>query len=249
MNALFVGDVHNHMYIFNDVEKLDKKYNFDRIIFMGDYVDDWKTDNHQSLETLDVVFNLKETNPEKYTFLIGNHELSYLGFPCSGHHYELEDVMQMKLTENIDKLDFYTEIKCGNDTFYCTHAGLNAEYIDGLLGGEDKWLDTLKEMNSNKLQSLELLTACAYYRGGTCDFSSFVWADIREQVMSHAQRPVVPNQIIGHTLVKNIQIINNCYYIDTHSTQPNGEPYGDKSYLIWDGKLFTFETSEELNKI
>ena len=32
MNVLFVGDVHNHAYMFKDVEKLDDKYHFDRII-------------------------------------------------------------------------------------------------------------------------------------------------------------------------------------------------------------------------
>ena len=36
MRALFVGDVHNHSYIFEDVKKLDDKYHFDRIIFTGD---------------------------------------------------------------------------------------------------------------------------------------------------------------------------------------------------------------------
>lgn len=239
MNALFVGDVHNHLYIFNDVEKLDNKYNFDRIIFMGDYVDDWLTDNHNSLETLDKVFSLKDSNPEKYTFLIGNHELSYMGFPCSGHHYELEDVMQMKLFENIDKLDFYTEVKCGKDIFYCTHAGINAGYIDGVLGGKDKWLDKLKEMNSNKLKSLQLLTPCSYLRGGISDFSSFVWADLREHIMFQSDRPIIPNQIIGHTLVPNIKIIDNNYFIDTHSTYPDGKPYGDASYLMWNGNMFT----------
>ena len=55
MKVLFVGDVHNHSYIFEDVKKLDDKYHFDRIIFTGDYVDDWNTTNKESLETLDKV--------------------------------------------------------------------------------------------------------------------------------------------------------------------------------------------------
>ena len=32
MKILFVGDVHNHMYMFKDIERLDSQYNFDRII-------------------------------------------------------------------------------------------------------------------------------------------------------------------------------------------------------------------------
>ena len=81
MKVLFVGDVHNHSYMFQEIEKLDKLHNFDKVIFLGDYVDDWSTDNHNSLSTLDTVINLKNSNREKYTFLLGNHELSYLGFP------------------------------------------------------------------------------------------------------------------------------------------------------------------------
>ena len=41
MKVLFVGDVHTHNYILNDVKRLDEKYNFYRIVFLGDYVDDW----------------------------------------------------------------------------------------------------------------------------------------------------------------------------------------------------------------
>ena len=38
MRALFVGDVHNHSYIFEDVKELDDKYHFDRIIFTGNCI-------------------------------------------------------------------------------------------------------------------------------------------------------------------------------------------------------------------
>ena len=33
MKYLFVGDVHNHKYMFEDIKRLDDKYNFDRIIY------------------------------------------------------------------------------------------------------------------------------------------------------------------------------------------------------------------------
>ena len=142
MKALFVGDIHNHNYMFQDIETLDKKYNFDRIICMGDYVDDWNTDNHQSLETLERIFTLKSLDREKYTFLTGNHELSYLGYKCSGHMTELEDVMNLKLEEHIDDLDFYTTIQCGNYEYVCTHAGINNGFAKEFLGG-DKYKEFL----------------------------------------------------------------------------------------------------------
>ena len=71
MNILFVGDIHNHSYMFDDIKKLDEQYNFDRIICLGDYVDDWLTDNHQSLETLNKLIELKKsTHCFEYPFFL-----------------------------------------------------------------------------------------------------------------------------------------------------------------------------------
>lgn len=241
MKVLFVGDVHNHKYIFNDVKRLDDKYKFDRIIFLGDYVDDWNTDNHQSLETLDIVFKLKESDPDKYTLLWGNHESSYVGYRCSGHQFELEDIMQMKIKENIDKFDFYTTVQCGQNEYVCTHAGLNNGYVNGVLGG-DRWKMTLDDYNRDKLPNLDMLALCSYLRGGSDEFSSFIWCDKREHAYFAYQEKRVPYQIVGHTPVPNIQIIGNIIYCDTHSTYRDGTEYGDKSYLIWDDRGFTIET-------
>ena len=238
MKYLFVGDVHNHSYIFDDVDRLDKEYNFDRIIFLGDYVDDWLTDNHDSLKTLDKIFSLKEKDPNKYTFLIGNHELSYLGYKCSGHMTELEDIMEMKLKENLDKLDLYTSIQCGDREYICTHAGITNKFINNILKGKDNWKTELENMNQTKLKSLCLLNMVSYIRGGLSSFSSFLWADLREHLLYNQEvEPIIPNQIIGHTPVKTIIDENNFIFIDTHSTYRNGKPFGDKSYLMWDEEI------------
>lgn len=240
MRVLFVGDIHNHMYIFDDVERLDKEFNFDRIIFLGDYVDDWDTDNHQSLETLNKIFSLKETSPDKYTFLIGNHELSYLGYKCSGHMEELEDIMRQKLTENINKLDFFTTVQCGEIEYVCTHAGLNNGYINMFLGGRDIWKDTMELMNKSKMNNLEMLAMCSYMRGGKDEFSSFLWTDKREHSI-FAEPKIIKHQIVGHTPVPQIQLIDGIFYCDTHSTYRDGTTYGDKTYLIWDERGFIIE--------
>lgn len=239
MKYLFVGDVHNHTYIFNDVARLDKEYNFDKIIFMGDYVDDWLTTNHQSLVTLDRLFDLKQTNPEKYTLLIGNHELSYLGYECSGHDSELEDVMEMKLKENIDLLDFYTIVQCGDEEFVCTHAGITNEYIRNMLDGELKWKEVLSDINKDKLNNLYMLSMVSGARGGSEPFSSFVWADIREHSYNNQfEPPIIKHQIMGHTPVTTCRKLDDFIFIDTHSTYRDGREYGDKSYLMWNEDNF-----------
>ena len=239
MKVLFVGDVHNHSYMFNDIEKLDNEYHFDRIIFTGDYVDDWMTDNHQSLETLDKIFELKRSGPSKFTFCIGNHELSYLGYPCSGHKYELDDIMEIKLKENIDCLDFYTTVTLGDKEYVCTHAGISNQYIKHILEGNENWREQLFQLNDNKLHNLYLLTMCSRLRGGGSEFSSFVWADKREhKYFNDWEDPIIKYQIIGHTPVLTIDPSQNFIFIDTHSTYPDGSEFGDKSYLIWDEDKF-----------
>lgn len=237
MKALFVGDVHNHLYMFKDIERLDKEYKFDRIIFLGDYVDDWLTDNHNSLETLNTLFKLKEKEPDKYTMLIGNHELSYLGFPCSGHHKELEDLVEQKLRENIHNLEYYTEIELGNKTFVCSHAGFTNDYICQVLDMYGEWKPVIDDLQKTKLQNLVYLRYCSRARGGMDSCSSFVWTDRRE-LMYCSDNLIIPYQIVGHTPASTvgsyISESEELYFVDTHSTYRNGEPYGDKSYLMYD---------------
>lgn len=239
MKALFVGDVHNHLYMFKDIERLDKEYKFDRIIFLGDYVDDWLTDNHNSLETLNTLFKLKEKGPDKYTMLIGNHELSYLGFPCSGHHKELEDLVEQKLKENIYNLEYYTEIELDGKTFVCSHAGFTNDYICQVLDVYGDWKPVLDELQKNRLQNLAYLRYCSRARGGMDSCSSFVWTDRMEHLrLAQNEKPVIPYQIAGHTPVTTVAFHSaensEMYFVDTHSTYRSGEPYGDKSYLIYD---------------
>lgn len=247
MKVLFVGDVHNHSYMFRDIDILDNEYHFDRIIFTGDYVDDWLTDNHQSLETLEIVIGLKRSNPEKYTFCLGNHELSYLGHPCSGHRYELDDIMNMKLKDNINCFDLYTLVTLGDTDYVCTHAGINNDYVNHVLQGD--WKKELEELNKDILSNLYLTTMCSSLRGGQNSFSSFLWCDRREHIyFNEWKEPIIPYQIIGHTPVKFINIIDNFKFIDTHSTYRDGSEYGDKSYLIWNDGEFIIRKSDEINE-
>lgn len=249
MKILFVGDVHNHKYIFDDIKRLDTRYNFDRIIFIGDYVDDWNTTNHQSLESLDIIFKLKDENPDKYTFLIGNHELSYLGYKCSGHQYELEDIMELKLKEHIDYFDLVTSVNCDGNIYICSHAGFTNAFIEELLKSDEKYKNDTKfydynlyykmvNMNKDKLNNLEPFSHCSYLRGGLDEFSSCLWCDIKEHSYFSMQVPLIPHQIVGHTPVKHIIENNGIYFIDTHSTYQDGTEYGDKSYLMWNENRF-----------
>lgn len=245
MNYLFVGDIHNHTYMFEDIKRLDNEYHFDKIIFVGDYVDDWNTSNVESMITLNQLLLLKESNYEKYILLLGNHEISYLGYPCSGHKYENDAELQNMLEQDIKMFDLYYKIKCGDKEYICSHAGFNNDYLRYIFKQANSYHDYIKELdniNRDKLDNLELLRACSFRRGGYSPFGSFIWSDITEHISFNMNEyPIFPNQIIGHSPIKTCSKIDcrletdkdpfNYYFIDSHSTYRSGEPFGDKSYL------------------
>lgn len=250
MKVLFVGDIHNHLYMLNDILKLDDKYNFNKIILFGDYIDDWNTDNHDSLKTLEAVFNLKQKEPDKYILLLGNHCLSYLGYPCSGHCFELDGVVNQKILDNWDKLNLFYDIKLGERNYICSHAGITKTYLELELNQLAKDYKTaLNMIYDNKM--FDYLKMCSHMRGGSSPYSSLLWADRHEHCNLLDFNEVAKEtkyQIIGHSPVQ--QIINyknedylgnsnyDYYFIDTHSTYRDGSAYGDKSYLMWNGNKF-----------
>lgn len=238
MKVLFVGDVHNHYYVFKDVHRLDERYKFDKIIFVGDYVDDWYTTNNESLETLDEVIELKKSNPDKYYFCIGNHELSYLGYPCSGHRFPKDKLVRLKLIQNINVFNYFVTIELDNKKFYCSHAGFLNDYLLHYLTQYGDWEDILQQMNTEPLKYLNHLNVCSKFRGGCYDYGSFVWADIREhKYEEHLGKKILPYQIIGHSPVIGIDI-GDVMFIDTHSTYTDSTNIGDKSYLMWNEDKF-----------
>lgn len=237
MKYLFVGDIHNHSYIFKDIYKLDKEYNFDKIIFLGDYVDDWNSTGHQSLETLNTIIAMKNSFQDKIILLIGNHELSYIGAPCSGHNYIFETAIENKIKENINLFNIYTEILLGNKTYICSHAGINNDYIINTLN--NNWKEELNIIDKNILSNIDKLSICSSLRGGSYNYSSILWCDKKEhEYFNKIENPIIPYQIIGHTPVSNIDLNKDFIFIDTHSTYRDGSSFGDKSYLIWNESKF-----------
>ena len=83
--TLFIGDLHlQASLILPLVEKNIEKYNVERVIFMGDYVDQWNQCDNSGLYLKELTLLnefreklIKESKVEP-VFLIGNHDMSYL---------------------------------------------------------------------------------------------------------------------------------------------------------------------------
>ena len=229
---LIVGDVHCKINIVNLVEKHLKDY--DKVVFLGDYVDDWEMPAEASYKTLTRLIDLKKKNPEKITLLLGNHDLSegWGGdFTCSGYkeetHSLVKDLYKTRLDGNVPVFDMaYSK---GN--FLFTHGGL-----------DERWFEDLKLLLKNHYPSLlELLNgkegtlACKVAnilgygfleglsnpddklfrafgqagssRGGLGNPSP-LWADKSDLLGDENNEGHAPwglNQIVGHTPVKTIE--------------------------------------------
>src|SRR5690554_631315 len=71
---------------------------YDKVIFMGDYVDSTSHSDEEILDNFSEVIEVKKRHPEKVVLLLGNHDIQYLYYPdfrCSG----FRPAMQISLTE------------------------------------------------------------------------------------------------------------------------------------------------------
>ena len=95
MKTLTVGDLHG-----KDVWKEIDTIRYDKIIFVGDYVDCFTTSNVEIKHNLEQIIRYKKDNMDKVVLLLGNHDVQYTTMSNS-HLYVLV----------IDRLCYMTCIK------------------------------------------------------------------------------------------------------------------------------------------
>lgn len=227
MKVLFVPDIHCHMYMFDDVYKLDKLYDYDKIIFLGDYVDDFKATGKDSIECLKKLISLIDSNPDKYIACIGNHDAAYLWrFGCSGNSKEYFEEIHDLLEKNKEKFYIYYGLQLGTELVVCSHAGFSQEWLDKYN------ITDLSDLPQDWRVNPDMFWTIGKMSGGS-GLSGPLW--LRPQEIWSLPKF---KQVVGHTPVKTIQMYYDYITTDTHSTYVDGTPYGDQCYLMWDGKKF-----------
>lgn len=229
--ALAIGDVHDKPRIIEKAKELLPEY--DRIIFLGDYEDDWLATPEQSYNTVKELVDLKLDNPQKITLLLGNHTLSegWAGdFKCSGFndltHSLVKDLYRTKDSGNAPIFQF-TYSKGG---ILFSHAGITNNFwkdIQLLIKNHYPELRDLLEMESDLATKISNILNYAFLKGledpqdklfksmsqagasrGGWGTPSPIWAD-----KTDLESNPVPHltQVVGHTPVKTVtkHIINN----------------------------------------
>lgn len=221
MKILIVPDVHGRDFWRDPCyEHYDE---FDKIIFLGDYLDHYSGEStyEHDIDTLLDIIGFKLLHPEKVELLIGNHDCPYiwpytygraLGDYWCRHDHKNHDLIHKIFTDNIDLFKIAWDCPYKDTKVLFTHAGVNQGFKD-ICGLDAEQINTffLKE-KTNDIPNIVGLATCSYYRGGSDMWGSPVWADIREHFREGTTDVY---QIFGHTYAKDIITGDNFIMTDT----------------------------------
>lgn len=226
-----MGDGHcKWKRILPAVDNAIKKYNVDRIVFVGDLCDEWDIGPEVMLDSVTTLKNWTishhESNDVTIDVLIGNHDVYYLydrnTIPHNdgvyitgnspGHRWELVDEMHDALLGINGGLSVCTTVHSSDRTFILSHAGFTRRWVDEL--GLPVWSDDGESVDVDKLVSIVNgmmadgdwghLYMVGKGRGGMSWTSpSPLWADLKE--LRSDPLPLVP-QIVGHTPVESVEM-------------------------------------------
>lgn len=213
MKTITIGDLHGKGHW-----RFVDPANYDKIIFIGDYLDAFDVQNEDMLDNLLDVIEFKKSFPDKVVLLIGNHDqLQYVhDVRCSGFRPEMAVVFKAALEDN-RKL-FQAAFQHKNTIW--THAGIHGGWykdrlkasIDRLAGelGETMW-NISDELNFAYQANMSMMFDIGRIRGGGQQVGGPFWVD--KNVLK--KKPLKGyNQIVGHTKVDEIQTLSGVTFVD-----------------------------------
>lgn len=217
MKIVVIGDIHGE-HSWKRV--LDKEKEFDRVIFIGDYVDSFTVKAEQQLENLKDIIQYRKDNPDKVELLLGNHDLSYWrGFmqTCSGYQHANARAYELIYEANRQ----YFKIATYQDNILFTHAGVTKSFLQrlGTIGTGRSAEGLAIELNSKFAPDPDLfgfVYGMGDYYGNHPDHSC-VW--VRPTSLLVDQVPNV-TQVVGHTTYRTVEVLigaegKQVYFVDT----------------------------------
>ena len=230
MKTLVIGDIHLMCKIIIPlIENAIKTHEINRIIMVGDYVDQWGMVNNHGIYLQELEF-LKNWKSEKENIgievvnLIGNHDIPHMtGKPM---YYSLQNPLFFDIVgEKLFGLG--TQVAYRLDDFIVSHAGYTIGYEP------EGWHTIL--LTKNDIPKLdELHEQAGKSRGGHNAYGGPVWADFNRDLTCYFN-PNIPKQIVGHTPQSTITFLNNNQIIgvDTFSLARSLLPISDGSMLLY----------------
>ena len=222
--VLVIPDSHLKLNIIKNGIKLADKLKVDNIVLLGDYFDDWHATNRQYFEMMKFIKNLIRFD-HRVIALLGNHELSYLGFPCSGYKASVAEYIKDNL-----KHDHRFYFAAAIDGVLYSHAGVCTSWLkeNNIVTQNAFRYQITKQNGANvlekaigKVSSFAPFAQVGTARGGNLPPSP-LWADITE-LISDAVPKV--KQVVGHTPISQIEKISSCWFTDVFSNNNECDEY------------------------
>lgn len=209
MKLFIISDVHgrSNWQHFVDIRHLIKLPNletdYDKYIFLGDYVDSYTETDAVILYNLQQIIQFKKNYPDNVILLLGNHDLQYMfefnNHGCSGYRPEMYQELHKLFQDN--KELFQPVYRINNYLF--THAGVTTiwkKYLNETTDGTTYEGDIDQIINTMFDSYDYYLFIVGYARGGHHKSGGPFWAD-----KSESSAWVLPNyhQVVGHHPVKD----------------------------------------------
>ncbi|EGO9794986.1 serine/threonine protein phosphatase [Enterococcus faecalis] len=217
MKTLLVGDLHlKARLMLPIIERKTYELKCKRIIFIGDYVDDYFQEFNVELfiNDLNYLLNWKRKMESKginCIFLLGNHDAAYL--TNQPRAYSLQDKNFFIKTRNL-LFELELQVAFRLDYYLVSHAG----YCEGI--EPEEWhFDKINREYISRIDELEKNVGIS--RGGSMFLGSPIWADFTRDLLVYPN-PNYLCQIVGHTPVNKIELTNNLNLIgiDTFNIHP-----------------------------
>ena len=200
MKILVIPDGHgrpNWKRVVNDM--------YDKIIFLGDYMDSFEFTHKECFQMLQEIVYFKKANPDRVVLCIGNHDLHYIFFntplfdelKASGFNERIAWSANQFYNENLKEFVPLYQI----DNYLFSHAGITnsawTEYFLPKYSGQhiDEFVNELWTKRDRALFTI------GEKRGGSDLYGSIFWADAREHYNNYLDGY---DQIVGHTPVQKI---------------------------------------------
>jgi len=227
MKFLNIGDIHGiENWSIPTFGSMDRFYDYldgnctiryphesyDKIIFVGDYVDSFTLSNVEILHNLKNIIEFKKRFPNKVILLTGNHDMQYMKSEvycqCSGFRAEAYNDLHILFKENKDLFQMAYQY----EDWLWTHAGVTKMFLNNCIETMKhpsyRLYDVTKDMNIVELLQVMFDTnnpdiyCVGASSGGNSLMPSPVWA--RPEDLDND--PIHLNQIVGHTNRDTVRI-------------------------------------------
>ena len=201
MRIAVIGDVHGSSKWSSLITRNEKEY--DKLVFLGDYVDDWWISDERIKETLaDIIFYAEYEGSNTVKLLIGNHDYQYINPNCdyqsTGFRERAYPELHELFSNHRDLFSFAYQV----DDVLFTHAGVCHSWFTHFFEG-DLNEDIATQLNHPaNLSQLSALTIVGTERGGWLPFGGPLWCDQAEL----KEEPLKGyTQVVGHTRTNEIE--------------------------------------------